>query len=260
MSLDRTLFIGNCPSSPSPLPLQEILDHFAIIRDAIAATGYSEPTTLVSYVANVSFVYAFNTFKSVSLLITELYHESGAVLLRQLWEVSLNLHWIEGDAETRAQEFCNFTIMEYRKFIQKTGESGNLTDFDSATGKFQAKYHYRDKRGKKRIRSGFSTTNTRERADALGDPWKTEYDIVYQLTSMHCHGAPGAVLHGIFLQQYRNPEIREKKSASLIGILAINIMVRNVELLARMNIIPDPSGVLKAYASFQETMKNLSDC
>ena len=45
----------------------------------------------------ISFVYAFNTYKALGLLLPELYHESGAVVFRQFWEVSLNLHWIERD-------------------------------------------------------------------------------------------------------------------------------------------------------------------
>lgn len=259
MSLEKTLFIGPYDPNPTRLPLHAILEHYTVIRDAIAGTGHIECTNLESFVANVSFIYAHNTYKAISLLLPELYHESGAVVLRQLWEVSLNLHWIEGDATNRAQDFCNFTVMEYRKLIKKSGDSTSLIDFDNATNKIQSKFHYRDRRAKKRSRASFATMNIYDRAVALGDPWEHEYRLVYQLTSMHAHGAPGAVLHGMFLQQYSDSEIREQNSSSLIAILAINVIVRDVELLARMKIIPDPSSVLKAFDAFQRCIGNTRD-
>ncbi len=104
MSLDEALFVGT-PTPAIPLPLDEILEHYGVIRDALADTPFVESHDLPSLVANTSFVYAFNAYKAVSLLLPELYHESGAVVLRQLWEVSLNLHWVGADPEPRAQDF-----------------------------------------------------------------------------------------------------------------------------------------------------------
>ena len=262
MSLDETLFIGPHDPKPPELPLSAIMEHYVTIRDAIAGTGHVEPADLASLVANASFVYAFNTYKAISLLLPELYHESGAVVLRQLWEVSLNLHWIESDPATRAQDFCNFTVMEYRKLIQKSRDSTPLEDFDDATDRFQSKFRYRDGRGRNRSHGNFATTNIHDRAVDLGDPWEREYELVYHLTSLHAHGAPGAVLHGIFQQQYSNPQIREQNSASLIAILAVKVMVRDVQLLARMKIIPDASSVLEAFDPFQKTIKDAAnnDC
>ena len=258
MSLEETLFIGAHDPNPFRFPLQAILEHHAVIRDAIAGTGHIEPTDLESFVANASFIYAFNTYKAIGLLLPEMYHESGAVVLRQLWEVSLNLHWIERDAANRAQDFCNFTVMEYRKLIQKSGDSTHLNDFEHATEKFQSRFRYRDGRGRNQTHSSFATTNIHDRALDLGDPWEHEYELVYHLTSMHAHGAPGAVLHGMFQQHYSNPEIRERNSASLIAMLAANVIVRDVELLARINIIPDPSSVLKAFDAFQRSIKDVA--
>jgi len=260
MSLQETLFIGACKPNPEPFPLKAILNHFTVIRDAIAGTKYLEPTTLESYIANISFVYALNTYKAIGLLLPESFHESGAVVLRQLWEVSLNLHWIGRDPVKRAQDFCNFTVMEYRKVIKKSGGGpAALNSFDEATAKFQKKFRYSDRRGKDRTHSSFATTTTHDRAIDLGAPWESEYELVYHLTSMHAHGAPGAVLHGMFQQQYPNPEIREQNSVSLIAILAINYIVRDVKLLTEMEIILDPSRVLEAFEDFQTCIKERPD-
>ncbi len=259
MSLQETLFIGSCNSNPTRLPLKAILEHYSAIRDIIATTEYLEPANLETFIANTSFIYAFNTYKAIGLLLPELYHESGAAVLRQLWEVSLNLHWIERDATNRAQDFCNFTVMEYRKLIQKSGKSTSLNDFDEATDKFQTKFRYRDGRGKNRRHSSFATTNIHDRAVDLGDPWENEYELVYHLTSMHAHGAPGAVLHAMFQGKYPDPEIREQNSASLIAILATKLIVRDVETIARMKIIPNPKLILEAFDDFQNCIKDVSN-
>ena len=82
MSLEDTLFVGfNTPNLPC-LPLEDILEHHGAIRDAIAGTKHIEPTDLESLVAHFSFIYAFNTYKAIGLLLPELYYESGAVVLR----------------------------------------------------------------------------------------------------------------------------------------------------------------------------------
>lgn len=82
----------------------------------------SQSNELWPFVAIASFSYCFNAYKAIGIILPQLYHESGSVLLRQLWEASLNLHWIELDAENRAKDFCNFTVIELRKGMQKTGE------------------------------------------------------------------------------------------------------------------------------------------
>ncbi|MDP1563580.1 MAG: DUF5677 domain-containing protein [Pirellulaceae bacterium] len=258
MSLDETLFVGT-PTTAVPLPLDEILEHYAVIRDALANTPHVESNDLSNFVANTSFVYALNAYKAISLLLPELYHESGAVVLRQLWEVSLNLHWVGVDPEPRAQDFCNFTLMEYRKLIQKSGDATPLQSFDDATERFQANFRYQDGRGRNRTHANFATSNIYDRAVVLGDPWEREYELVYHLTSMHAHGAPGAVLHGMFQAQYPNPEIRDRNSAALIAMLAIKVMVRNVELLVQLDIVPNATNVVEAFAAYQAAIAPSTD-
>lgn len=256
MSLDETLFIGMPGPKQAPLPLMAILEHYAAIRDAMAGTGHVESHDLPTLVANTSFIYAFNAYKAISLLLPELYHESGAVVFRQLWEVSLNLHWIGVDPEPRAQDFCNFTTIECRKVIQKSGDPAPLKDFDNTTKRFQSSFRYQDRRGRNRTHGNFATTNIHDRATELGDPWDREYELVYYLTSMHAHGAPGAVLHGMFRAQYPDPETRENNSASLVAILSIRLMIRNVALLVRLNIVPDAALVMEAFESFQKSLSS----
>lgn len=253
----NTLFVGTCPDDPVPLPFAELLNHYSDVRDAIARSMHMEhelKPDLGSFISMISFVYAFNTYKAMGLLLPDLHHESGAVVLRQLWEVSVNMHWIERDPTTRAQDFCNFTVMEYRKLIQKSGDSTPLQDFDDATKRFQAKFRYRDSKGRNQKHSVFATKSICDRAHELGDPWKTEYEFVYFLASLHAHGAPGAILQPHFRNHYSAPEIRERNSVSLIAIVAMEVIVRDLHLLGRLGLIQSFEEVDKAYAAFQDTM------
>ena len=254
MSLDKTLFIGTATPKPVSLPLKAILDHYAVIRDAMARTGCVKPHDLPTLVVNTSFNYAFNAYKSISLLLPELYHESGAAVLRQLWEVSLNLHWIGVDPESRSQDFCNFTIMEHRKLISRSGDPTELQAFDADTKRLQERFQYQTKKKRIQRHEHFSKNDIYDRASKLGDPWNDEYQFVFRFASMHVHGAPGAVLRDVFQTIYTHPKTREQNSASLIAILAIKVMVRNGELLVTLDIIPDASKVMEAFKSFQETI------
>ena len=241
------MLIGTRTPVQGPLPLTAILERCAKLRDAIALTPHVEDDQLHTFVANQSFIYAFNTYKAISLLLPDLYHESAAVVLRQLWEVSLNLHWILRDLANRSQDFCNFTLMEHRKVLQETGDAALLVDFDSLTAEFQSRFSYKDKRGKKRRHSSLATMNVHARSADLGEPWKTEYQLFYHLGSMHAHGAPGAVFHGVFLNMYGDTNIRESNVAGSLALMAADIMVRNVQLLADQGIVVDPDPVEQAF-------------
>ena len=256
-TLNDTLFLGTCKGTPVPLPFAEILQHHAEIRDATANlihTKHDVATDLPSFIGMISFVYAFNTYKALGLLLPELYHESGAVVFRQLWEVSLNLHWIEREPVARAQDFCNFTVMEYRKLIERSGGSCPLHDFDDATTKFQARFRYRNRKGRNQKHTVFALKTIHDRAEELGEPWKREYELVYNLASLHAHGAPGAILHPHFLQYYPAPEVREQNAVCLIAIQSISVLLRDLRLLVRLRVMPNSEEVEKAFASFQSTI------
>lgn len=255
--MDNTLFIGFSKQDVRPMPFAEVMNHYAVVRDAIAGTYHVETHDDFTLVAHNSFIYAFNAYKSASLLLPEMYHESGAVILRQLWEVSLNLHWVGIDPVARSSDFLNFTTIEFRNLIRKAGDSISVEDFDDATSKFQSKFRYKDKQGRERLHKSFAKTTVYGRAQELKDPWEREYALVYNLTSMHAHGAPGAVMHGMMQSNYSNPDIRERNSSFLISVLAIQVMVRNVELLCRLDVIPDAANVMRAYEAFQKMIKCL---
>jgi hypothetical protein len=262
-SIHNTAFIGVCSGAPVPLPFDELVGHHESIRDAIAEALHVEhllEPDLKSLVAIQSTVYAFNTYKAFAHLVPELFHESGSDVLRQLWEVSLNLHWIEGDPDARSQAFCSFTLMEQRKNFIKSGQNDELREFDAATATHQARFRFVDRKGNEQVYKDFAAKNVCDRAEEVGEPWKREYDLIYHLTSLHAHGAPGAILQGIFLPHYPMPEVRERNSTALLIILSIKVMVRNIQLLNRLGVLSNDAvaPVKKAFEAFQETTESIN--
>jgi hypothetical protein len=146
--------------------------------------------------------------------------------------------------------------MENRKLIVKSGNGAHLADFDNATAGYQAQFRFLDRKGKEQVNSDFAAKNIADRAIELGEPWKREYELIYHLTSIHTHGAPGAILHALFLQHYSSPEIRERNSAAFLAIVAIRVMVRLVHLLVRLGILRAEATVevVKHLAALEETM------
>ena len=232
-----------------------IMEHYAGVRDAIARTPHIETDALPVVLSNASFVYAFNVFKAIGLLLPGLYFEAAAAIVRQLWEVSLNLHWVMVDADQRATIFCGYTMMEYRKFLQRQNNDVEVASFDEATKAFQAQYSFTDRNGRERKCVNYSNLSVQQRADQLGEPWSWDYLMVYNLTSMHAHGAPGAILQAIFRMYYSNPDTRERDASALAATVAIKTMMRNVELMASQGIVTDATGARREYNAFLQTLE-----
>lgn len=229
---------------------RKLLKRHELLRDATAQTVHGEHSVspdLWPFVAFASFSYAFNAYKALELILPHLYHESGAVLLRQLWEASLNLHWIERDPEKRAQDFCNYTVIELRKGMQKTGEQSSLDSLDAASARFQSRFRFKDKQGKERIHSSFAGGSVQQRAEELGEPWSADYNLLYHLASMHAHGAPGAVLQQHFVHLSTSPQNKERDSTALIAYLSMKVLVADVHLFVRNGFAANSTEVDEAF-------------
>lgn len=255
MVVGKTAFMVTPPPPVANLPLDLIMEHYARVRDAIAGTPHIDTEALPVVLSNATFIYAFNVFKAISLLLPSLYFEAAASIVRQLWEVSLNLHWVMADADQRVTAFCGYTMIEYRKLLQKYNHSANVASFDEATHAFQSQYLFTDRSGKERQYTNYSNLSVQQRADQLGEPWSSDYPLIYGLTSMHAHGAPGAILQSIFRRYYSTPVIRERDDSALMAIVAIKTMMRNVELMASHGIVLDPTGVRQEYEAFIQTLE-----
>jgi Family of unknown function (DUF5677) len=256
-ALGDALFIGSSGGVTTRLPFERLVQHYIELRDLIAKCIHIEhdlDPKLPTLVAMNSFVYAFNTYKAIGLLLPDMHHESGCVILRQLWEVSLNLHWIEQDPETRAADFSTFTVMEHRKLLQKSADPAELSAFDSATARFQTRFRYRDRSGRNKQHCSFAAKTTCDRARELGQPWAREYELLYHLGSMHTHGAPGAIMHAVFQQYDPDSDIRERNAASVVAILAMRLLVRDLHVLVRMALLPASAEIDNACAAMEASI------
>ena len=200
-----------------------------------------------------SFSYAFNAYKVLGLILPHFYHESGAVVLRQLWEASLNLHWIELDPEKRAQDFCNYTVVEVRKNMQKLGDQASVPQFDAISARFQSRFRFQDKEGRVRVQSNFAGGSVEQRAHELGEPWRSDYNRLYHLASMHAHAAPGAVFQQHFVQQSASRQNKERDLTAIITYLSMKVLVADVHLLVRNGFIADSQKVDEAFKDALES-------
>jgi len=130
--------------------------------------------------------------------------------------------------------------MEFRRHLSHTegmhGEPG-LEEFDARTDRFQARCRSSDRKGRVEHHSSFSLTTIHDRARGLGEPWMSDYEKLYFLASMHAHDAPGAVLHSVFLAQYRFGELREREHAALVAYLSMEALVSAVHVLGHHGFI-----------------------
>lgn len=235
MSLSKTVFLGDRGDGKARLPFDKLLKKHEQLRDVVGRLFGGEHAIsddLWPFVALASFSYALNTYKAIGLLLPHLYHECGYVLLRQLWETSLNLHWIEQDPAARAQDFCNFTVMEVRKNMRKAGNTDQLAQFDTASSRFQSRFRVQQN-ARERIAPNFAGGSVEERARALGEPWIADYNHVYHLASMHAHAAPGAILQQHFVNLAVSPENKEKDSTALVAYLSMKVLVSDAHLMVR---------------------------
>jgi hypothetical protein len=145
--------------------------------------------------------------------------------------------------------------MEYRKTLHKFNDDTTATSFDAVTRAFQSQYSFTDRKGKRKLYTNYSNLSVQQRADQLGEPWSSDYQLVYDITSMHAHGAPGAILQAIFRRYYSTPNIRERDDSALMAIVAIKTMMRNVELMESHGIVLDSTGVRREYEAFMQTLE-----
>jgi hypothetical protein len=207
------------------------------------------------------FIYAFNTYKAIGLLLPDLYYEYALSLLRTLWEVSLDLHWIAQDSEKRSLRFLNFTLLEYRKSLQRSvqkarkknrhQEAGLLdkqvSELDRDAARFLKDYAVIDKRGRTHFVSEFSNKTPDAIARELGDDWIDEYARIYKLTYAYVHGAPGVI---IFPLQFLDEEdelstYEDQERTAKAAVWSIAIMAKTYTLFCR-NIGLDESEYLDA--------------
>jgi hypothetical protein len=192
--------------------LTSIIDAHNELRDHIAEIVHRENEHQIDPIyAGVlvqSFVFCFNTYKSLGLIIPEYYYEQACGLFRVLWEATLNLAWVTRDPLPRAKLYCQFTVVEKRKFfLLKVGDAKrrrdsevlksaekSLLEFDAAYGHVIEDYRFEDRKGKKKIRSRFSGPTIEQTANELGGEWEKEYREVYPLLSFYTHATPGAIL------------------------------------------------------------------
>jgi hypothetical protein len=178
--------------------LAQVIGGYNDFRDRIAQKAYREwefeSSIEYAYVLTGMFRYGFNTYKAIGLLLPDLYYEHAASLLRTLWEMTLDFHWIAKEPEERARQFLQFTVVEARKRVVAANDNEYVKRFDQAVTPVLKNYQYLDKKGRTQFFREFSNCPPAEMARELGGDWSKEYNRIYTLTCAYVHAAPSAIL------------------------------------------------------------------
>ena len=161
-----------------------IYDHLKI--------GITSDQSLFSWILLKGLTAGFNTYKTIGIVLPEQYYEAGNILLRNLWECSLTLHFIERDPENRSGAFVEYTIVEFLNLLPPE----HRAEFEKIAEPRLEKYRLRAKPGriKRKLMRNWSGKDVAQMAQELGPGWIKEYRLLYRLGSQSAHAAPGALL------------------------------------------------------------------
>ncbi len=234
----------------SPSHLATVLTLHSEFRDRIyeqSSGPISLPNSLYTIVVTKLVGFAFNTYKTIGLLLAEHYYEQGMTLQRTLWETGANLEWISRDPEPRSHYFLNFTLIEHKRFLEKrlkiarhNRDTDAIIELTARMGEFARSFRNElnefrrtDRSGRERWRERFSGPNLEEVVREIGGEWQDEYDRDYLLGCAYTHGAPSGVLFPV----QHDPALTERWDlgrSALVGILAIRTMARINRLWLRL--------------------------
>jgi len=205
----------------------EIVGIYNDFRDRIAAKVHGEwefESHSFGLVLVTVFRHSFNLYKAIGLLLPDLYYEFESSLLRSLWEISLDLHWIAQDPDNRSRLFLNFTLVEYRKTLTLSDQQ----KFDHAAATYLKDFQFTDKKRKKRFYSEFLNLKPVDVAKRLGKDWEIEYDRIYKLSCAYVHGSPGVILFPLnVMPEGQGPSLDiDKERTTKTAIWAMAIMAK----------------------------------
>lgn len=241
--IGRALYVFG-PPSEKWIEYNDIREYLISLRSALGAvTINSQPGHAENVMIHMYHI-LFNTYKSILLLLGERFSESGNIMYRNLWEVSLILHWIAKDYPRRVKDYLDFSSVEFRSVVKLSGNRDDIDLYDSLTAKFQEKFvKSKPNSGKRTLSDNFTNKSIHDRAQELGQPWIDEYSLIYKLTSMYAHGAPAAIIHSIKQATFDCGEIEDNNQCSRIAILCARLMSRNANTLKSMQVIEETKSI-----------------
>lgn len=235
--------------------LEDTLKLCEELRDRIENQLYGEwelEENSFNIAVQAIFRLGFNTYKCIGLLLPELYYEQSSILLRNLWELSLNVHWIKLKPEERAKQFLGFTVVEFRKSLERIKQENNslsisglenvLNQYDKALERNLSAYQFLDKKGKTRQFKDFTNLSVEQRARELGQDWLSQYNRIYRLTSAYVHNSPGVVFFSGNISPSEAQAIEDdntilslpdedKKRTEIVALYSISIMIELYQLM-----------------------------
>jgi hypothetical protein len=232
-----------------PLPKTRLKEIFSTLAEVARAgdtalasiESFDEP--LVRFEASI-LLRGVNALKSVSLLLEQAHWETASAPVRQLFELLLNMEYLEQQPDRDA------AVFRYAKFglLQEARHAHQSLLYDRATGRpiDEARLQWIErllqsafpefqkpkKDGSFRWATSWSDKNIRALADASPDPLrKAQYELLFTAWSEQTHGSPRVLLEtlvprsgaGVRAEIIQNDDVRVIETASMAAGLFLEL-------------------------------------
>lgn len=191
--------------------LFSFLTEVRTIADYTVASMTFTTERLVRFDAEI-FTRGINSLKSVELLIREGHWEHAVGVVRQMFELLVNMDYMNTlpDRNEAAFQYCKYGMLQYvqaaRRNILYSKETGRpydeelLRSLDGLLGTAFSEFQGKPKTdGTVRWVTSWCRKTTRDLAEASPDAMAIkQYEILYTVWSEQAHAAPGALIDNIF--------------------------------------------------------------
>lgn len=192
-----------------------------------------------------------NALKAVQLLCGEGHWEFAASVVRQLFELVINLEFLaeQPRREEAVRRYMRFGLLQtvvqrqaMFEYDRKTGRAVNAGDAATVEAMLEREFsEFRDGKTPGRWKPNWSGQTARQLADRSGHKLrKDQYKILFTVWSEQTHATPGALLNSIFPGAFDPDQIvanDDTKIAETIGV-AVTLFLDLHGLLPRIPRLP----------------------
>lgn len=173
-----------------------------------------------------------NALKSVRILCEQAHWEMACGIVRQIFELVLNMEYLGNQADRKKQAFLyvKFGVLQHMQTQQKELDYARKTGrpYDTERLDFVDEFintHFDEFRsGSGKLWNTWSGKPVRQLAELSKSTLRlTEYDMLFAKWSEEAHGAPVALLPSIFPQQIPIPKLVASNDHEIAQLIALSL-------------------------------------
>lgn len=264
------------PGVPERLPTE--YGHLESLVDAVYAAWpqFGGPTSALQHLQLKFFDRAFNVVKGIMILLEQSHWELAAPLVRQIFEMILNLEEIErgNDPDVAAVRFSRFAMLqEVRHRLANLQYDISMgRDLEATQERFDSGLEFavatfpefrRTYRRGARWAESWCEASTKELAQRSEHPLRvSQYEIVFRFLSAYGHGSPIAIAGTLVSQAHTDdiPWMVADDDKNTIEIIALTLSFFAELWLLCQPVTPQlPTAISDSTYELGETMRRAGD-